>query len=194
MIVTVTGGRGFRDHRYVEFILDGMHEAERITILRHGGSNGVDSLAGGWAGDHFVPVQVFWAKWESEGKSAGVRRNARMLDARPITDGLVAFPGGKGTANCVMNARKRRIPVFDAGALYEEWQNRPPSLGETVVEATRDLMDEMKATEAFEGLMRLDLSGIRPNPPRIAPPRPELSDLGLNPSEIDPEGPEDVME
>ena len=187
MIVTVTGGRQFKDQAFVRFILDGMHEASRITILRHGGSNGVDSLAMEWAVDHYVATQVFWAKWESEGKAAGVRRNARMLDARPLTEGLIAFPGGKGTANCVLNARKRRIPVFDAGSLYDEWLNRPPSLGESLVDATKALMDEMKATEAFEGLMRLDLGGnvgIGEISARIAPIRPE----------IDLEGPEDVVE
>jgi hypothetical protein len=110
-----------------------------------------------------------------------------MLDARPLTEGLVAFPGGKGTQNCVMNARKRRIPVFDAGALYEEWLNRPPSLGEVMVEATRQLMDEMRATEAFEGLMRLDLGGKGEFPA-------DSSRKLLNPPPTHPERPEDVVE
>lgn len=187
MIVTVTGGRDFRDHRYIAYVLDGMHEAGRITILRHGGSLGADQLAGGWAREHQVPEQPFYAKWEQEGKRAGPNRNARMLDAHPRTEGLIAFPGGKGTRNCVLQAHKRRIPVFDARQLYDEWLNRPPSLGEVMVEATRQLMDEMKATEAFEGLMTLDLGGnarILANPPPIHQNRPE----------IDLEGPEDVVE
>jgi hypothetical protein len=187
MIVTVTGGRDFSDRTFVEYVLDGMHESSQITALRHGGSLGVDTHAGEWARLRQVPVQVFWAKWESEGKRAGANRNARMLDARPLTEGLVAFPGGKGTQNCVMNARKRRIPVFDAGALYEEWLNRPPSLGEVMVEATRQLMDEMRATEAFEGLMRLDLGGKGEFPA-------DSSRKLLNPPPTHPERPEDVVE
>jgi hypothetical protein len=167
MIMTVTGGREFHDGAYVEYVLDGMHRAEMVTTLRHGGALGVDSLAGEWARRRGVPTQVFWARWEQEGRRAGPNRNARMLDARPSTAGLIAFPGGRGTDNCVLQARKRRIPVFDVGLLYQEWRNKPLTFVELAVRASRELMHHMEADEAVSGVLRLNLSQGGPIRPEI---------------------------
>lgn len=44
--------------------------------------------------------------------TAGCKRNTRMLDMhKPVA--LVAFPGGKGTADCVRKARVRGIKVYE---------------------------------------------------------------------------------
>ena len=49
-----------------------------------------------WAADAGVPADVYEADWDNEGKSAGYRRNERMLEE---TDAhiLVAFPENEGT-------------------------------------------------------------------------------------------------
>jgi len=55
-------------------------------------------------------IQEFKAQWDKYGKAAGYRRNARMLE-HPAPDLVVAFPGGPGTANMVMLAKRAGIPV-----------------------------------------------------------------------------------
>lgn len=80
-----------------------------ITI-RHGGANGADLVADSWAVTNWLPVQEVKAQWDKYGKSAGYRRNARMLEP-PAPDLVVAFPGGRGTANMVMLAKRAGIPV-----------------------------------------------------------------------------------
>lgn len=52
---------------------------------------------------------LFPANW-ALGKRAGPLRNERMI-ATFKPDLVVAFPGGKGTANCVEIARKYGVPV-----------------------------------------------------------------------------------
>lgn len=158
MIVTVTGGRDFSDRGFVYYVLDGMHASERVTTVRQGGGKGLDWWARWWCGDRQVPVQTFQAVWEN-GKRAGPIRNRKMLEARPLCDGVVAFPGGKGTQNCVQTARSLGLPVFEVSKLYQEWLDRPKSLGELAVEATRALMEQMRADQAESGVLTLDLGG-----------------------------------
>jgi hypothetical protein len=51
------------------------------------------------------------AEWESLGRKAGPIRNQRMLtEGKPAL--VVAFPGGKGTANMVAQARATNVRVF----------------------------------------------------------------------------------
>ena len=45
------------------------------------------------------------------GARGGFRRNLEMLDEKP--DGVIAFPGGNGTAHTVRNAKQRGIPVLE---------------------------------------------------------------------------------
>lgn len=52
--------------------------ALRPTFVIHGAATGADLLAGGWAHAHGVFEEAYPADW-SQGKSAGPRRNARML-------------------------------------------------------------------------------------------------------------------
>lgn len=72
---------------------------------------GADMLVSRWVrktygGRHLV---LFPANW-SLGKRAGPLRNEYMI-ATFKPDLVVAFPGGKGTANCVEMARKYGVPV-----------------------------------------------------------------------------------
>ena len=54
---------------------------------------------------------VCHADWEKHGKAAGPKRNKRMLEWKP--DLVVAFPGGKGTANMVQQARQAGVEVIE---------------------------------------------------------------------------------
>jgi hypothetical protein len=82
-----------------------------FTLLIAGGASGADTLAARWAQDRGVPTQVYMAEWERLGREAGPIRNQRMLtEGKP--DLVVAFPGGKGTANMVAQARAAGVRVF----------------------------------------------------------------------------------
>ena len=109
-IVLVCGGRGYRDYRRVCEVLDGM----KIDCLVHGGATGADLLAGEWAVGNGKPFIVVPANWEYYGKRAGPVRNAWMLRYIKVTR-VVAFPGGRGTANMVKLAREAGIPVTEIG-------------------------------------------------------------------------------
>jgi aspartokinase-like uncharacterized kinase len=109
VIVLVCGGRDFADRDKLFRELDAIYAENRITKLIHGGARGADSLAGLWAATRGVPYQVFPANWE-EGKNAGPRRNQKMLtEGKP--DLVVAFPGGRGTADMVRRAYAANVIV-----------------------------------------------------------------------------------
>lgn len=118
--LVVTGGRDFREAWIVDAALDALHDKHGITLLAHGGARGADTLAGAWALRRRVPAHVFEADWNRHGKAAGHIRNGRMLDNMRGAVAVVAFKGGKGTADCVWQAHRRaflvlRVVVDDGG-------------------------------------------------------------------------------
>jgi hypothetical protein len=110
MKVIVCGSRNTIDARSVWRELDRLHDLLKFTELMQGGAPGIDRIAGRWA--RFKPgVQPHEerAQWRELGRGAGPVRNARMLAWCP--DLLIAFPGGKGTADMVRQARAAGVPV-----------------------------------------------------------------------------------
>ena len=84
-----------------------------ITHVIQGGATGADTGAERWARASEVPVSCFRADWEQYGRQAGPLRNTRMLaEGRP--DAVIAFQGGKGTADMVRKARAAGLPVVEA--------------------------------------------------------------------------------
>ena len=55
------------------------------------------------------------ADWEKHGKAAGAIRNQQMLDDYH-PDAVIAFPGGRGTADMIKRARARMIDVIEIKA------------------------------------------------------------------------------
>lgn len=111
MRVIVCGGRRYRDKRVVWDALDRVHEKHAIDFLVQGAADGADYLAWQWAEERGVPCGSYAADWQGEGKSAGPRRNQRMIDDG--ADGVVAFPGDSGTADLIERARHAGIPVWE---------------------------------------------------------------------------------
>ena len=109
MRVIVCGGRAYDDYEGLERTLDGLHERHRFTLLIHGACYGADRFAGKWATARGIPVESVPANWKRFGKQAGPHRNAEMLTRKP--DLVIAFPGGKGTADMVNKARKAGVEV-----------------------------------------------------------------------------------
>lgn len=109
MRVLVCGGRDFDNVAFVRSRLDALHAQQPITHLIHGGARGVDTIAGDWSKTKSIERYVCLADWNKHGKAAGPIRNARMLEWKP--DLVVAFPGGRGTANMIEQAERAGVPV-----------------------------------------------------------------------------------
>ena len=104
MEVIVTGGRTFTDEARLFAFLDRLH-AEQFHIKRiiQGYARGADELASRWADARGIERLDYPANWEALGRAAGAIRNRAMLDKHPEAV-VVAFPGGKGTANMIRQA------------------------------------------------------------------------------------------
>jgi len=109
--IVVTGGRDFADVHGAFDFLDVVHQELGIGFVGQGGARGADFLGKRWALDHVIPTQQFDADWERYGKRAGHLRNGVML-REVAPDWLVAFPGGRGTADCVAQAQSLGIRVL----------------------------------------------------------------------------------
>lgn len=112
MRIIVCGGRDFNDEAAVFAALDRLHGRRAVTLLIHGAARGADLLAQGWAHAREIPYLGVPAKWSEHGNSAGPQRNTVMANLKPAADMLVAFPGGRGTANMIENAETMGIKVW----------------------------------------------------------------------------------
>jgi len=82
----------------------------RPELIVQGEARGVDDSAANWAAKRGIPCAGFRANWGDRGRAAGPIRNGWMLKfMRPAL--VIAFPGGKGTANMVEQARKAGVEV-----------------------------------------------------------------------------------
>jgi hypothetical protein len=111
MRVLVTGGRDFADRALLESALDELHRRHRIHLLIQGGARGADRLGCDWAAYRSVTIETFRADWKKYGKAAGAIRNQRMLD-EAAPELVVAFQGGKGTADMCRRAEDAGIKVL----------------------------------------------------------------------------------
>lgn len=110
MKVIVCGGRNYSDRGRVFATLDAIHAATPIAVLMHGNARGADGLADEWAAGK-VKTATFTPLWEEHGRAAGPLRNQEMLDAGP--DLVIAFPGGRGTADMVRRAKAVGVRVIE---------------------------------------------------------------------------------
>ena len=107
MRAIVCGGRDY-DHK--ETVFKTLSEIG-VTFLIEGGASGADATAADWALLFNVPSRRFNADWSAHGRAAGPIRNRQMLEeGKP--DIVVAFPGGRGTANMIKQARKAGVEVL----------------------------------------------------------------------------------
>jgi hypothetical protein len=109
----ISGWREMSDYDLLRDTLDRVlapHLPDVVVI--HGSARGADSLADRYADERGLLKLPFRAEWHKYGRSAGHRRNTRMLvEGRP--DYLVAFqhPTGKGTQDMIEQARDGGIPM-----------------------------------------------------------------------------------
>ena len=74
-------------------------------------------IAYDWAVCNWSKIEEFPANWAKHGNMAGPIRNQAML-VKGKPDLVLAFPGGRGTADMVNRARVSKVPVelCDVGA------------------------------------------------------------------------------
>lgn len=106
MRVLVCGGRDFNDGVLAFRTLDTFG----ASVIIEGGARGADAIARSWAEHRGIPVKTFRADWDGLGRSAGHIRNTDMLNiGKP--DLVIAFSGGRGTADMVRKSREAGVPV-----------------------------------------------------------------------------------
>ena len=107
--IIVCGGRDFTNFAAVCDALDAIHAETPVKAVIHGNARGADCLAGIWARTRNVKCWPVPAQWKKFGKAAGPKRNQAMLGMNPRL--VVAFLGGRGTADMIRRAEKADIPV-----------------------------------------------------------------------------------
>lgn len=108
MRVIVCGGRDYSDADAVEQVLLALNP-HHVTIV-HGAAPGADTLAGDLGHQLGFDIEPYPADWDKHGRAAGPIRNKQMLDSG--ADLVIAFPGGRGTTNMVLQAEKAGVPVW----------------------------------------------------------------------------------
>jgi hypothetical protein len=116
----VCGGRQYADGSTVARVLDKVHAEHPIAEIICGGAPGSDDFVKHWGHANAVAVTVVRAEWQKYGHDAGPKRNQKMLEMKP--DGVIAFPGGAGTADMVRLAREAGLKL---------WEPTLPEAGET---------------------------------------------------------------
>lgn len=113
MRVLVCGGRDFLGDEAWNLVMEtlsAIHAETPITAVIQGGASGADRLGRYWAEMRGIKSVTVPALWAEHGRAAGPIRNQRMLDDfKPAL--VVAFPGGRGTADMVRRAEAAGVPV-----------------------------------------------------------------------------------
>lgn len=119
MRVLVTGGRDYQDMDRVYEVLGlfkelAYHRSENLTIVTGACPTGADKLASVYVHSYCdCHIEEHPAANFGSWPSCGPRRNAYMVGLG--ADFVVAFPGGRGTSDCVAKAKRAGILTFLVG-------------------------------------------------------------------------------
>lgn len=109
MKIIVCGGRYYRDSLT---FCEALNKLKDLQLIIHGDASGADTMANHYALARGIAQVKCPANWSQYGHAAGPIRNKSMLiDHKP--DLVVAFPGGRGTANMINLAKRAGVPVWE---------------------------------------------------------------------------------
>jgi hypothetical protein len=105
---------GSRDGFVAKNVFEAIEESpfvKGITEIVSGGARGVDKDGEYYARCNKLPLKVFLANWDEQGKAAGSIRNKQMAE---YADALVAVWDGhsRGTANMIQQMERLGKPVY----------------------------------------------------------------------------------
>lgn len=109
----ICGGRDFADQGVFDGAMSDLLQLKGCprTVV-HGDARGADEMANQWAMEMALEIAAVPADWKTHGRAAGPIRNQLMLDEhKPHL--VVAFPGGRGTADMIARARAAGIDVAE---------------------------------------------------------------------------------
>jgi hypothetical protein len=112
MRLLICGSRYFNDYAVVRKAVSQLPRPPLVII--HGNCRGADQLGGRVAVDLGIPVLVYHADWDRHGKSAGPKRNQRMLDeGRPdlVLAFLATYCESRGTRDMIAKAKRAGVEV-----------------------------------------------------------------------------------
>jgi predicted Rossmann-fold nucleotide-binding protein len=109
--VLVCGGRNWNERKPIRDALNELLREHGNLFVITGGAPGADTQAATAAAELSVHAAVVKPLWSAFGKGAGHLRNRAMLDLEP--DLVIAFPGGRGTANMIEQAHAAHVPVWE---------------------------------------------------------------------------------
>lgn len=110
MKLIIAGGRNYQLTEHDYGLLDEIHALHCVELVLSGGATGADLCGERWALSNGIPVDLHKADWKQYGRAAGPIRNERMAE---LADAVALFPGGRGTANMRVNAKRRGLMIFD---------------------------------------------------------------------------------
>lgn len=121
MRVLVCGGHKFYNKVLFRYVMNMLHADTPISLVMHGGTSGADWLAKYWAAGMNIPSQEYNdPSWVGKSRTAGPRRNYfKLKESQP--DIVVAFPGGRDTADMMKKARKAGIKVIEVEDIKKEF-------------------------------------------------------------------------
>ena len=106
--IGVTGGRDYGDINEVWSVF--VHRIKEGDVIIEGGAKGADRLCRERAQREGYEVETHNADWGKYAKAAGFIRNQEMVDSG--LDLLIAFPGGRGTADMVKRCGRAGIKIL----------------------------------------------------------------------------------
>lgn len=111
-VILICGGREFSYWDWGFSCLEELDAHFKCRVVIHGAANGADAMGDHWARMMGKCIWGFRADWNRFGGDAGPKRNQQMLrEGQP--DAVVAFPGGRGTADMKRRVIAARIPLIE---------------------------------------------------------------------------------
>lgn len=112
MRLLVCGSRDWTNKEIIKKEILELQKNNNIEVVIHGACRGADLISGIVASELQIPIEEYPADWKSDGRSAGPKRNQKMLDeGKP--DFVLAFHDdideSKGTKDMILRVKKAGV-------------------------------------------------------------------------------------